>query len=52
MLVVLGLVLLIAAPVAEAPGIAHPQTTGAREPNPDGGHRRGLKPFKRRSEPQ
>ncbi|MFI6005281.1 hypothetical protein ACIA98_33600 [Streptomyces sp. NPDC051366] len=33
-------------------GIAHPQTTGVREPNPDGGHRRGLNPFKHRSEPR
>lgn len=38
--------------VADQRGIARPQTTPEREPNPDGEHRRGLNPFKHRSEPQ
>lgn len=32
--------------------LTHPQTTGVREPHPDGEHRRGLKPFKHRPEPR
>ncbi|MEV8530840.1 hypothetical protein [Streptomyces sp. NPDC051211] len=31
---------------------AHPQATGGRATDPDGEHRRGLNPFKHRSEPQ
>lgn len=38
--------------VVDQRGIARPQATGAREPNPDGRHRRGLNPFKHRSEPR
>ncbi|WP_329382877.1 hypothetical protein OG625_20315 [Streptomyces sp. NBC_01351] len=38
--------------VVDQRGIARPQTTPEREPNPDGEHRRGLNPFKHRSEPR
>ncbi|MEU7602558.1 hypothetical protein [Streptomyces sp. NPDC041003] len=34
------------ADVVDQRGIDRPQTTGVREPDPDGGHRRGLNPFK------
>lgn len=33
-------------------GTARPEETGGREPDPDGEHRRGLNPFKHRSEPR
>ncbi len=40
------------ADVVDQRGTARPQATGGREPDPDGGHRRGLNPFKHRSEPR
>ncbi|MEN8650034.1 hypothetical protein ABCR94_05160 [Streptomyces sp. 21So2-11] len=40
------------ADVVDQRGIARPQSTGGRESNPDEEHRRGLNPFKRRSEPR
>ncbi|WP_412078074.1 hypothetical protein ACLF6K_28985 [Streptomyces xanthophaeus] len=40
------------ADVVDQRDIARPQTTGARESDPDGEHRRGLNPFKHRSEPR
>ncbi|WP_328969410.1 hypothetical protein [Streptomyces sp. NBC_00239] len=38
--------------VVDQRGISRPQTTSAREPNPEGERRRGLNPFKHRSEPR
>ncbi|MFZ3494105.1 hypothetical protein ACODT5_12920 [Streptomyces sp. 5.8] len=38
--------------VVDQRGIARPQTTRARGPNPDGERRRGLNPFKHRPEPR
>ncbi|MFF4371531.1 hypothetical protein [Streptomyces sp. NPDC001594] len=38
--------------VVDQRGSPRPQTTSAREPNPEGERRRGLNPFKHRSEPR
>ncbi|MEU8436190.1 hypothetical protein AB0F18_25460 [Streptomyces sp. NPDC029216] len=38
--------------VVDQRGIAPPTRDGGRAPEPDGEHRRGLNPFKRRSEPR
>ncbi|MFG2985888.1 hypothetical protein ACGFYQ_32345 [Streptomyces sp. NPDC048258] len=40
------------ADVVDQRDIARPQTTGGRESNLSGEHRRGLNPFKHRSEPR
>ncbi|MEU7551456.1 hypothetical protein AB0B01_03685 [Streptomyces sp. NPDC044571] len=40
------------ADVEDQRGTARPQATGGRASDPDGEHRRGLNPFKRRSEPR